>query len=145
MTEELTALARRAVACHRWRWMRGMVAVRVEEPPFFSEGADPSRLVGREYLVTDVTPVRVRCVGDSFHVGSSAYVPDLTDPATLGCLLTLVREAWSDAGASVWHDRRVGVWSWMADGCTHGVWRPSDEDGYATEAEALVAALEAAP
>jgi hypothetical protein len=72
-------------------------------------------------------------------------LPDLSDPATVGALLALVREAWGDPGASVWHDRRVSVWSWMADGCIHGVWRPSDADGYETEAEALVAALEAAP
>jgi hypothetical protein len=93
MTAEMTELARRAVACRGWRWMRGMVAVRIEAPPFFSEGADPSKIVGRDYLVTDITPTRVRCVGDSFRVGNTAYVPDLTDAATLGCLLALVREA----------------------------------------------------
>jgi hypothetical protein len=71
-------------------------------------------------------------------------IPDLFDPATLGCLLALVREAWSDPGVSVWYDRRVGLWAWMANGCAHSVHRPSDEDGYDTEAEALVAALEAA-
>lgn len=68
--------------------------------------------------------------------------PDFRDPATLGCLLALVREAAEDAGASVWNDRRTGTWSWMAGGCHHGVWIPSDADGYSTEAEALVAALE---
>jgi len=79
------------------------------------------------------------------HDPTWGSLPDLSDPATVGALLALVREAWGDPGASVWHDRRVSVWSWMADGCIHGVWRPSDADGYETEAEALVAALEAAP
>ena len=79
-----------------------------------------------------------------FPDAGSAYMfaPDLTDPATLGCLLALVREAAKDAGASVWNDRRTGTWSWMAGGCHHGVWIPSDADGYSTEAEALVSALE---
>jgi hypothetical protein len=108
-------LAKRAVACKRWRWMPGMLTIngtRIQRTP---------------------------------NVEITAAWPDLDDPATLGCLLALVREAWGDLGASVWHDRRVGLWSWMAGGCTHGVWRPFDEDGYTLEAEALVAALEAAP
>ncbi len=92
------------------------------------------------YNLTQESGRRLRhsapCVG--------GMIPDLRDAATLGCLLGLVRLAWGDSGASVWHDRRAGVWSWMADGCIHGVWRPSDADGYETEAEALVAALEAA-
>ena len=145
MTEEQIALARRAVACRGWRWMRGMVAVRVEEPPFFSEGADPSRIVGKEYLVTDVTPVMVRCIGDSFRVGSTAYVPDLTDSATLGCLLALVREAWGDHATSFanGYEEPQDVW------VVHNGQFSSDDYGHeiakgSTEVEALVVALEAA-
>jgi hypothetical protein len=69
---------------------------------------------------------------------------DLRDPATLGCLLALVREAWADAGSSVWRDHRTGLWCWMAQGAFHSVHCPG-VDGYDTEAESLVAALEAAP
>jgi hypothetical protein len=66
-------------------------------------------------------------------------VPDLTDPATLGCLLALVREAWGDPLAVV-----SPVWEkgWMIG------WRVCfARSGFfaGTEAEALVAALEAAP
>lgn len=70
--------------------------------------------------------------------------PDFRDEtgATLGALLAQVREAAKDAGVSVWHDQGTGTWSWMAGGCHHGVWIPSDADGYSTEAEALVSALE---
>jgi hypothetical protein len=69
-----------------------------------------------------------------------AYVPDLTDPATLGCLLALVREAWGDPHLHV--GRRIAGW---------GVWTsestplPQCVGKGDTEAEALVAALEAAP
>jgi hypothetical protein len=60
-------------------------------------------------------------------------LPDLTDLATLGCLLALVRVAWGDPslhisrGRSGWHPNCAGL------------------GRYATEAEALVAALESAP
>jgi hypothetical protein len=63
-------------------------------------------------------------------------VPDLSDPATLGCLLALVREAW---GKPDLHTRPEGsrwrMWSFE--------WPSSML--HPTEAEALVAALEAAP
>ena len=67
-------------------------------------------------------------------------VPDLRDAATLGCLLALVREAYGQPLVSV---------KWSIDG-----WRVINTEGKAwcwriakgaSEAEALVAALEAAP
>jgi hypothetical protein len=63
-------------------------------------------------------------------------LPDLTDPATLGCLLALVREAWSDSQMYV---AGRGLWDVFT---SHDV--EIVQDRY-TEAEALVAALEAAP
>jgi hypothetical protein len=57
--------------------------------------------------------------------------PDLTDPATLGCLLTLVRDAY---GEFITTARVHG--QWVVTTGTFGFWN--------TEAEALVAALEAA-
>ena len=66
-------------------------------------------------------------------------IPDFTDPATVGCLLALVRESWG-AGFHLVPD---GGWlargARLPDGATVnlGVCKP-------TEAEALVAALEAA-
>jgi len=79
---------------------------------------------------------------DAFVVGWSdtGWLPDLTDPATLGCLLALVREAWGDQHLHV--GRRIAGW---------GVWTsqstplPECVGKGDTEAEALVAALDAAP
>jgi hypothetical protein len=90
--EQMIELARRAVTCRGWRWMPGM--------------AD--------------------CYGRRLREGDwldpAAEFPDLTDPATLGCLLALVREA-TTAYASL-----------------------TFEPGYLhTEVENLVAALEASP
>jgi len=126
--EQLIDLGRRAVACKGWRWLPGMLA------RYYGDGAAWHRLTdGDGYgLPFKHRPPNPR---DAW--------PDLRDPATVGCLLALVREAWGDLGASGWHDRRTGLWSWMAGGCIHSVWRPSDADGYPNEAAALVAALEA--
>jgi len=80
---------------------------------------------------------------------------DLTDPATLGCLLALVRAVYGDPSLYVRLSdttrRSDGVRAWEVLGWLDpsrspdglgGSWRGW---GYATEAEALVAALEAAP
>ena len=63
-------------------------------------------------------------------------IPNFSDPATLGCLLALVREAAGEP-VWVWPDREEhGAWEWTLYGGL-GV------GGYSSEAEALVAALEA--
>lgn len=125
--QEWQDLGRRAVACKHWRWMPGMLARYSADAWYRTSEVDSVRI-----------PVRVRPPNPR-----SAW-PDLRDPATLGCLLALVREAWADAGASVWRDHRTGLWCWMAQGAFHSVHCPG-VDGYDTEAESLVAALEAAP
>jgi len=123
-------LARRAVACKGWRWMPGM----------------------RYTLPTTSLHGRWK-PGLSQHI-----MPDLDDPAALGCLLALVREAWGNSKISVHYDGegevscRLGFearsppakWvvslSWGVDD-----WSGCVTKGHSTEAEALVAALEAAP
>lgn len=139
MTPELEALARRAVACPRWRWMPGMVTVEVLQP------APWSLPVWDEAVV-------IPCAGDDaqvctlhgrvrdLHVGA---LPDLTSPATLGCLLALVREAWGDPYLIAAKERGAG---WIIDEnqCNSMLVGGRYIRG-ATEIEALIAALEAAP
>lgn len=116
-------LARRAVASKRWRWMPGMRD---------TDGAIVVFVDG-SWLVTTVY-IDDR---DGWSTGSRLArnaLPDLDDPATLGCLLALVREAWSEPGAYARESSRGG---W-------GVYMRSAPGG-GRLAEALVAALEAAP
>ena len=114
MTEQQMALARRAVACKGWRWMPGMLAWRPDCPPL--------------RLATDeVTEIALQDHG---------WLPDLIDPATLGCLLALVREAHGDPHAYL----APGDGWFVGRRARDGIVGEGD-----TEAEALVAALEAAP
>ena len=119
MTPEMRALARRAVACKGWRWMRGM-----------------SNDQGQTIDCVDLIPGKAYC--GEWDADMTA-LPDLTDPATLGCLLALVREAHAVLflQVSVKISREHG---YQFDCHPHhrGQWVDS-------EAEALVAALEAAP
>ena len=129
--ENLEQLGQRAIACKRWRWMPGMLS-------------------NKDLRVT-------RCDDDGYVVGyyeNMSYIaecvpgtlPDLTDPATLGCLLALVREAWGpEATVSVnisgfWAVGGARIQKGKSAGHTInlGIWK-------SIEVEALVAALEAAP
>ena len=120
MTEEQIALARRAVACRGWRWMPGMLT---------SHGA---RYLGFDLWVDRGQRVAV------FADPDEGEVPDLTDPATLGCLLALVREAQ--------HEPTYLPTCLDADDEAWVIEAPSQErqTRYGSYASALVAALEAA-
>jgi hypothetical protein len=74
---DLHDLARHLVTLPRWGWMPGMRVGR-------------ARGDGLPWLWTRL--------GDTFArpCDGLLWLPDLTDPATLGCLLALVREAWGD-------------------------------------------------
>ena len=122
MTEEQTALARRAVACKGFRWLPGML------DPF-----------GRRVMCVwpDDLGIKWSHIPENCVVRDADALPDLSDAATLGCLLALVREAWNDQRAYM---RASFGWEWITDYCVEK-WPPGGE----TEAEALVAALAAAP
>ena len=113
--KSLEELGRRAVACKHWRWMPGMAVL--------------GGFAGVDRLFTD--KFGMINVPDK----DAGMVPDFTDPATLGCLLHLVREAW----VRPFLRPRGHVDEWE-------VRLPIPRNAYgASEAEALVAALEAAP
>jgi hypothetical protein len=124
MTEAQTALSRRVVACKGWRWMPGTLRLRA---------TPPSR---RDHLKGEG---RVPDGGDPWVYVAWPVIPDLTDPATLGCLLALVREAWGQDDLVAF--RFDGQW------CAEVTPQEGQHHAFygASEAEALAAALEAAP
>ena len=114
--EEAMALGLRAVACKGFRWMGGMMDMQ-----------------GRT-----VTP----CILFRAHPSDT---PDFRDPATMGCLLALVREAWGDPTATTAATREADrSRGWLVD-CWDTQSPLSGLGPFKSEAEALVAALEAAP
>tara|TARA_R110002126_G_scaffold3221_9_gene18069 strand:+ start:54 stop:413 length:360 start_codon:yes stop_codon:yes gene_type:complete len=111
----MSNLAKRAIACKGWRWMPGMLQV-----------VAPKQDGG------------TGCVVRYEGIAIPGAYPDLSDPATMGCLLSLVREAWGCPTAYLVHSD--GLWILMRrDPMALALCRPQ-----MTETEALVAALEAA-
>ena len=170
--QDADELGRRALACKHWRWMPGMQAslrITLDGKPY-ERCVRVVNAEGRSFLGATPKPGKRASVtrfmkswGIVRHVQAGPvekedFIPDLDDPATLGCLLALVREAWPDE----WHEFMVPIF----DGFSH--WRvgclqlerlpgapqvivPINQETMKplvwayTEAEALVVALEAAP
>jgi hypothetical protein len=134
MTKEQIALSRRAVASGRWQWAPGALDQ-----------------FGRRVINVwpDDLGIKWSHIPENCVVRDADALPDLSDAATLGCLLALVREAWGCAvsicpdydhdddegcqGPNVVGWRAVETVRWVSVGAG------------ATEAEALVVALERAP
>lgn len=135
MNDETRKFAERAVACEGWRLMPRMHLV----------GSAGS---GYTYLYGDPeTHEHALLTGDDwvwFTDDLSGMLPDLTDPATLGCLLALVREAWGDGDIGIVTE----AWATVGPGDAWQVVQRAAgrvHSSASTEAAALVAALEAAP
>ena len=124
----LADLGRRAVACKHWRWMPGMLIIDhgagtrfLWEDKFFLHGMHEE---------SEGSWMRIRKDRERH--------PDLSDPATLGCLLALVEEQ----HGNVVLNESGGEWEcWIYLGNGRGMFQYSG----GTRVEALVAALEAAP
>jgi hypothetical protein len=124
VSPEHIELSRRLVACKHFRWMPGMA--------FFIEYDTQDRVVSEsdtEFIKNEIC---------------SDFCLDFSDPATLGCLLALVRKAWDDERISVAFAKAEGRLVIIESHCNamlaHGRYFYGD-----TECEALIAALEAAP
>ena len=124
MSTDLVNLGHRAVSCSKWRWMPGMQVVHTPE----HDGA---------------TGFFMR-LSDSVYKAAASEYPDFSDPATLGCLLALVRDANSNPAISTTQSEYVDrgfEWSVMIH-VREGRMLTCEFLTGKTEAEALVAALE---
>ena len=137
MNPDQVDLARRAVASPHWRWMPGMAGQDALGVPFRCVLPHHS---GGALVFAGMTTMPADA--DSL----ARMVPDLTDPATLGCILALVREAWGDSRlvAIYCEAAHPGQSEGWAVQCADNRLPVAGED-HPTEAETLVAALEAAP
>ena len=136
METSLNEISERLIACKGFRWMPGMRTL--GDWRIINVDAD-----GVE-VVTDLGEVVLFHSGDLPHIASS--LPDLTDPATLGCVLSLVREKWGNHAMTLANgfEEPKEVWS-VHDGRISEMSYGHQVSYGHTEAEALVAALEAAP
>jgi hypothetical protein len=133
-------LAKRAVACKWWRWMPGMLIHDRVSNFFWRCGMAPSVWLTPYGVHADrVDLIDSRKPPVMFRRAIKTGLV-LTDPATVGCLLALVREAW---GVPVWAEPQSdGTWVVLK---LQGLYTVPIGLRGDTESAALVAALEAAP
>ena len=96
-----TELANRAVACKHWAWTPGMRGIRTFWHPTLHKNVTVHVRVESSLDVEIVAgPTDQALVSSAYCIVSgwtklSDMRPDFDDPATVGCLLALVRKAWN--------------------------------------------------
>lgn len=144
MTSE--KIARAFVRCKYWDWLPGMAVF--WDPPAGAAGQQwmptSARLVDVD---AGILPELGLLYTGHAHFKRGAH-PVVGDPATLGCVLALCRNAWGDEGLCVRqeHDyEREGKSTWhVTGGKLHGgTFNRMAEVAYPSEAHALLACLEA--
>jgi hypothetical protein len=121
-------LAKRAVASKHWRWLPGMKTQDGRRVVFIQEE--------QALLISSSQQLGWFGLGEA----DSEVLPDLTDSATRGCVLEIIREACGDHNLYCAYHKE-----WW-----HVVWPEGsksfvDTDYGKTEVEALIIALEALP
>jgi len=116
---KLLELGVRITRCQSWRWHPGMLAI--------------NPLGGFS---------RIFYAGDEEKAKELGCFPDLRDSATIGCLITLVREAWMNRVVIM-----IGNdwWDIEADSDNENYHFYSNHELSSSFAESLILALEAAP
>lgn len=133
-------LGKRAVASPHWRWMPGMLVL------------DRSTAACKGYRIhlcnwTVWVANHLNAEGARYAEIPADWVPSLRDPCTVGGLVALVREAWGECPENQ-HAVSVEPFHIVSMGAKGWIITPQEFVGVIsapTEAEALVAALEAAP
>jgi len=130
-------LAKRAVACKGWRWMPGMRAI----ASWTEHHAVRERVIGTEHDDDGEAWLITAWDDEVDRTLASAAVPDLNDPATLGCIEHgLLPELYGcEVSVCFWHD----AWWLVRHDDSHTM--RSLSGWPQSKVEALVAALEAAP
>lgn len=145
---DMNELARRAVACKAWRWMRGMVDQH-ENTVLVVAGGTPVEWVDSRGRCIDL--VSDGRTGEASGLWATS-LPNLTDPATMGCLEALVCDAMGSssvvhaaptAPAPIIHGLCDLMWHVWFSATPRHICREIGRG--ATKADALVTALEAAP
>jgi hypothetical protein len=137
--EEAKALGLRAVVCPGWRLMPGVV------------DCDGVRVLRVGEHTIDAFDPRANGIGGQVVMRAERLgPPDFRDPATLGCLLELVRQSHGRDASAQLHRFCGDLWE-PPCGDEEEAWWVSVSDHMQlfdeadTEAEALVVALEAVP
>ena len=132
MNAALTSAAERLITLPGFKWMPGMLVANDGHRPRYIRTYDD----GVMHFACEVFADSM----DMMRDGSKTLLPDLTDPATLGCVLAMVRQAHADPGIGVVQSQSLfdgDLTPWLLATGSHVF-------DAATEAECLVNALAAA-